>query len=81
MALFCPKKLNGIFFENHNVFQYFILNDLEASAHLSCPGEQEGPRTPLKFYQGGPSQFQGGLLRSNFNPKNHDFSDDFTVTN
>ena len=49
----------------------------QASTHLSCPG---GPAPPSNFFRGGGfSTPGGGLFRSNFNPKNHNFSYDFPV--
>ena len=47
----------------------------QTSAHLLCSG---GAQAPSIFFRG-PFQLQGGLFRSNFNPKNHHFSDDFPV--
>ena len=38
-----------------------------------------GGQAPLKFFQGGLFNPRGDFFRSNFNPKNHHFSDDFPV--
>ena len=49
----------------------------QASAHLLCSGG--GGRPPQIFSGGGLFNSRGGLFRSNFIPKNHNFSDDFPV--
>ena len=50
-----------------------------------CSGGGGGGRPLLKFFQagggggGGAFSTPGGLFRSNFNPKNHNFSDNYPV--
>ena len=40
---------------------------------------QGGGGRPPYFFSGGGGRLQGELFRSNFNPKNNHFSDDFPV--
>ena len=49
--------------------------------HTFCAqGGGGGGTGPLKYFQGGGGfSTPGGLFRSNFNPKNNYFSDDFPV--
>ena len=56
-----------------------LLNQADRNRLLYKFFAQVGPG-PLIFFQGGGAfQPQGGLFRSNFNPKNHNFPDDFPV--
>ena len=43
------------------------------------PGFYSGGARPSQIFLGGPFNSREGISRSNYNPKNHHFSDDFPV--
>ena len=72
-----PRSQQAI--TDYQTFLKFIFKNLFRYTRLLHTFCAQGGPSPPQFFQGGPFQFQGGLFGSNFNPKNHHFSDDFLV--